>query len=476
MAGKQDFMGHDGFVWFVGVVEDRNDPDKLGRVRVRCLGHHTESLSDLPTNELPWAHVMHPTTNPSMQGLGDTPTFLVPGSWVLGFFSDSNEKQRPIILGSLPGYPSNPANPYEGFNDPHSAFSSQDAYAGKPTYGPYPVDGEMFTVPSGHEIDEPDTNKLARGEESEDHTALTTRRTNRQTKIPIATMPYIPTVENLSVNNTGEAETRGTWDEPHPKGIESDASPYISGQYPYNHVYESESGHIIEVDDTPGGERTLRQHSSGTFEEIHPDGSKVVKVIGDNYEIIAGASNVFIGAGEAKNGDVLNLTVNGNVRELIKGDYHLEVEGNYTQKIHKNHRVKIGVGESGGNREEEIRGSHSYNINDNVNGRIGGYRNITIEKHDILNVNDYKDTSVINNIWLASMEGKLDVFSKGNTTMSTVTGDMSLRSGQKTNIKSATNMTIKTEAALISNSSSTWNHTSGGDITIVGGPNIHLNP
>ena len=36
------FMGLDGFVWFTGVVEDRNDPAKLGRVRVRCLGFHTE--------------------------------------------------------------------------------------------------------------------------------------------------------------------------------------------------------------------------------------------------------------------------------------------------------------------------------------------------------------------------------------------------------------------------------------------------
>ena len=35
----QNFMGMDGFIWFTGVVEDRNDPSKLGRVRVRCVGH-----------------------------------------------------------------------------------------------------------------------------------------------------------------------------------------------------------------------------------------------------------------------------------------------------------------------------------------------------------------------------------------------------------------------------------------------------
>ena len=49
------FMGADGFVWFTGVVEDRDDPEKLGRVRVRCLGWHSESLLDIPKSDLPWA-------------------------------------------------------------------------------------------------------------------------------------------------------------------------------------------------------------------------------------------------------------------------------------------------------------------------------------------------------------------------------------------------------------------------------------
>ena len=78
------FMGLDGFVWFTGVVEDRNDPDALGRVRVRCLGFHTEDLNDIPTKDLPWATVMHPVTDPSMQGLGNSPSFLVEGTWVVG--------------------------------------------------------------------------------------------------------------------------------------------------------------------------------------------------------------------------------------------------------------------------------------------------------------------------------------------------------------------------------------------------------
>jgi len=117
-----DFMGKDRFVWFVGVVEDRNDPLKIGRVRVRCLGYHTEDLTQIPTTDLPWAHVMHPVTDPSMQGLGHSPSWLVPGTWVVGFFRD-NEKQQPLILGSLPGIPENSADPTKGFNDPHGKTS-----------------------------------------------------------------------------------------------------------------------------------------------------------------------------------------------------------------------------------------------------------------------------------------------------------------------------------------------------------------
>ena len=38
------FMGFDGFVWFMGVVEDRRDPMALGRCRVRIAGLHTEKM------------------------------------------------------------------------------------------------------------------------------------------------------------------------------------------------------------------------------------------------------------------------------------------------------------------------------------------------------------------------------------------------------------------------------------------------
>ena len=171
-------MGQDGFVWFVGVVEDRNDPSALGRVRVRCLGYHTSSVVDLPTTDLPWAHVMHPVTDPCMHGMGNTPSFLVEGSYVVGFFRDV-EKQQLVIMGTLPGVPEYEADPSIGFNDPRSPNAKQEEYKGDPAYGPYPVDNDNYIMKSGHGLYESDTNRLAQGRASETHNSLINRREQR---------------------------------------------------------------------------------------------------------------------------------------------------------------------------------------------------------------------------------------------------------------------------------------------------------
>ena len=435
-------MGLDGFVWFTGVVEDRNDPDALGRVRVRCLGFHTDDLSDIPTASLPWAHVMHPVTDPCMQGLGNSPSFLVEGSWVIGFFRDAVEKQQPIIIGSLPGIPQSPPDYSKGFNDPRSPFSSQAPYAGTPTYGPYPVDGDDYDMPSGHDLGEPDTNRLAQGEGAESHDALIKLRENRQTGIQTATQPNLSEISDEAV-----AEERGSFDEPHPRDIDynnedsEDFGLYRSGLYPYNHVFESESGHLTEVDDTPGNERMMRHHAAGTYEEIIADGTKTTKVIGDNFEIIMKDSNVYVGGS-------VNLTIGGSVRHLVKGDYHLEVEGNYTQKIHKNMRTKIGLGESGGNLEEEIKGNHGYNISENIKGRIGGDVDITTEGNEQkINNGTYK-LQVKSNIFASTTGGTFTLNSSGNFSIDTTSGIMAIKSGTTLNMKSSKLMTIASETTI----------------------------
>ena len=117
-----NFIGMDGFLWFYGVVEDRQDPYMIGRVRVRCFGHHTGNKTTLPTADLPWAQVMLPVTSAGISGIGQTPLGLVEGSHVFGFFRDGEARQEPVVMGSLPGYPTELANTDTGFYDPNGEF------------------------------------------------------------------------------------------------------------------------------------------------------------------------------------------------------------------------------------------------------------------------------------------------------------------------------------------------------------------
>ena len=304
------FMGTDGFVWFIGVVEDRDDPSELGRVRVRCVGFHTEDKTRIPTEGLPWAHVMHPVTDPSMSGMGQTPSFLVEGTWVVGFFRDAEEKQQPIVMGTLPGVPEDLGNPNIGFNDPNR----RDDDSSKPGYN-------ISIYP--REEDVPDVNRLARNEtvkwEGEDvslpHSVIASKD-----KLYDEETHKIGRTEKVQVANTTDEKTNSgyiEWDEP--------KSPYAAS-YPNNNVMETASGHIKEYDDTSGQERIHEYHKAGTFYEIDKDGNKVTRVVGNNYDIIAGTNYVKV------RGDVF-LTIDSNCKTRIKGNYEVEVDGNKNEVI-----------------------------------------------------------------------------------------------------------------------------------------------
>lgn len=90
------------FEWFLGVVEDRNDPDKLGRVRVRVFGYYGD---DIPVSDLPWATVMQGVDSAAQKGIGTSPTGMQVGTHVVGFFADGVNAQTPVVMGTLAGKP-----------------------------------------------------------------------------------------------------------------------------------------------------------------------------------------------------------------------------------------------------------------------------------------------------------------------------------------------------------------------------------
>ena len=309
-----EFMGKNGFQWFVGVVEDRQDPKTLGRLRVRCLGYHTEGLDKLPTADLPWAHVMNPITSATVSGLGQTPLGAVEGTWVVGFFQDGGDAQQPIIIGTLPGVPSElpDTGAKKGFMD---------------TGGNYPKYKETDVNRLAVNSKSVDTSGRSADVELNPHSSLTIRKADRTVKIGQADFNEVDLGRaNLGGTFTLEGDDGTEFNEP--------VTPY-NATYPYNHVYESEAGHIREIDDTVGAERIHERHASGSGYEIGPDGTKVTRVKKDNYTLTTGDDFAHIKGNSS-------TTVDGGVRVFVNADGSTD-DHNYTIQVGNNANVNIQV-------------------------------------------------------------------------------------------------------------------------------------
>lgn len=165
--------------------------------------------------------------------------------------------------------------------------------------------------------------------------------------------------------------------------FEEPKSAYAA-KYPYNHVYESESGHIQEFDDTPGAERYFRRHPTGTFEETHPSGTKVNKIVGDDFLIVQQDRNVHISGkmnivvdGDAKFYVMGNMdsVVEGSASLLVRGDVTEQIDGNVTQTVNGNvtQTVLQNVESSvTGNFTQTIMGNYSLTVNGAKTDTISG--------------------------------------------------------------------------------------------------------
>ena len=221
-------IGSEGFKWFMGYVVDIEDPNKMGRVKVKVFNEHD---SDIENDDLHWAILMVPPTSASVGGVGISPTGIEKDSYCFGFYMDATHKQHPVIMGTwhkMPGM------------DPNRS----------------------------------DVSKLATGTQTLDKDKL---------------------------------------------GPEPDTA--YGAVYPNNKVHQTKSGHVIEIDDTPGKERIHLYHKSGSYAEINNDGQIVIKGVDDVFEIVAKDKHVYV------KGDV-NLMVQGDLNAVVKGSVQMSASGN----------------------------------------------------------------------------------------------------------------------------------------------------
>jgi hypothetical protein len=322
MKFEKDFAGHE-FIWFVGVVEARDDPLKLGRVRVRCFGWNPTDKVQCPTASLPWAGTVQPVTAPPAASSG-----LIEGTWVFGFFMDGREAQRPMVMGIIPGY----------------------------------------RFDKNNENGESELPRAARVEKEYPSPQSKLREETRITDIGF------------------DVSSGSSWDEPEePKDKE----------YPFVQTVSSEAGFITETifnnSAALGGSLEARQVTYdcvGGYEERRaPSGDKIIKVVGDNYEIVLGSSFINV------KGDV-TMTVEGSLRQNITGDYELNVAGNmYTAIGGADDKFVLGKGIYGfgqgrdtyvvlggdtktvfGTVLETVTGNYTRTINGNFTDTVNGAR------------------------------------------------------------------------------------------------------
>lgn len=169
----ENFIGKDGFVWWLGVVERRNDPLKLGRHKVRIFGWHTDDLNVIPTDDLPWAKMaLAPNGSMAFSAIQE-------GDYVFGFFEDGMSGQSPVIMGVYASLESSqnrsrgfsPQGPTDNVPEPPAGLSESTATteplafdgftepesAANTNYQPVYPYNNITQTPSGHSFELDDT-------------------------------------------------------------------------------------------------------------------------------------------------------------------------------------------------------------------------------------------------------------------------------------------------------------------------------
>jgi len=504
---NQDFMGMEGFVWWYGVVEDRKDPLFLGRVKVRCIGFHTDDKELIKTEELPWAEVIQPITSAAISGIGQSPTGLVEGTHVFGFFRDGAEGQEPVVLGSSGGIPEDFSNPSRGFYDPRDlneranspypplaidrtntgkkaqiidhkqVFESSGGVYDFIGQGPYrearltfSKDGDKIqaNIKQIIEVDNsdpesaegtqstkkpktlyqsqvfsrhPDENRVYTGSKgipilSLPSTTLLSgmrikfKKKNGQ-KDQVSTVNPVAEVEKYTHRITGVLEetqiqlhsnvTTASKIEPW-----STPSGYIRPEYPYNHVTYSESGHLFELDDSPGYERVRLLHRSQSFLEFTNDGSKIENVVGDSYVLCD--SNIFkhVYGSEIK-----------NVKGVMNHLYNTNKEGTSNLTF------------ANGGLDMNFQNSGDFNIALNEGQMTIKARNIVFEGSGSGAKDNQivlKNMQIVNDTSTNSVRTKsAGEFHDSSGTFGVSSANMELTSGGATSIKGADSVEVTTE-------------------------------
>ena len=307
-------------LFFIGVIENNYDPRLEGRVQVRAFSVHG-TVQQVPTQDLPWATLIYGSYDPN----SPIPPL---NSWVFGFFIDGRDAQQPMVLGLIPTQMTEAVDP------------------DRTGWGVIDSQNHGLLAQGSRSVDygQPARSRLARGENIEE--------------------TYVLAQEAMRLRDLPSANGAPSWEEP--------ATAY-NAQYPFNRVIETAAGHSIELDDTPGAERIMVYHRSGSYIQIDTRGTSTYRSQSDRYDVTSTNSHVYIGGRSM-------VTIQGDSYVIVNGNKTEEITGDYTQIVRGNHMLSVG-GQLNLNAGDEIQARGAkIRLDANVEGiSIKSAKNINIE-------------------------------------------------------------------------------------------------
>ena len=197
--------------------------------------------------------------------------------------------------------------------------------------------------------------------------------------------------------------------------------PY-NAQYPYNKTIHTESGHVIEMDDTPGSERLHVYHKSGTFIELDQSGSVVKRTLGSSYEFIDRNNKLSIVGDD-------NISIGGNMKVFVAANAIIEVQGDTNLKCLNDVTV-------------EAAGKLDLSATEEINLRSA---NINIQSTNFTNMKTEGNIFVSANV---------SIHNKCNSTMFTETLDtLNLKSMKSAFIETAQVLNLKATSQILADGS-----------------------
>lgn len=143
-------------------------------------------------------------------------------------------------------------------------------------------------------------------------------------------------------------------------GLSLDIADQRPSEYPLNQVQETASGHVVEYDDTPGGERILIRHRKGAGIEMRADGSVIVSSRNNRIEVTGGDHTAIVeGHG--------NLVYKGNLNLVVTGDWNVDVGGDWNMHVHGNRRTLVD-----NSSRNIVLGNSSHDVRKNSSTITGG--------------------------------------------------------------------------------------------------------